>query len=112
MPEIFDIHDISDTWGIGKSLIEKIDEILKTGRLKKLENYLKEPKINILISFCKIWGVGPSKALELYKKGFLSISQLRESGKDELNNQQQIGLVYYEDLLQKIPREEVTLIEK
>ena len=53
--------------------------------------------------FCKIWGVGPSKAQEIYSKGIRSIEELKTKT-DLLNKNQKIGLKYYEDLLHKIPR--------
>ena len=70
-----------------------------------------DPKIHVLLSFCKIWGVGPSKAAELYDKGFKSIDELRQQGQEYLNAQQRIGLLRYEDLLEKMSREEAAEIE-
>ena len=53
--------------------------------------------------FCKVWGIGPSKAQQLYKEGIKTIEQLRERT-DLLNKNQRLGLKYYEDFLKKIPR--------
>jgi len=69
---------------------------------------IKDVKDN-LSDFLDISGVGPKKAKELVEKGFTSIESLRQSkGLDELlNDKQLIGLKYYEDILERIPREEI-----
>ena len=53
-----------------------------------------------------IHAVGPKKANELVKQGITTIDQLREK-KELLNEKQLIGLKYYEELLERIPREEI-----
>jgi nucleotidyltransferase/DNA polymerase involved in DNA repair len=57
-----------------------------------------------------IWGVGPAKAEKLYDSGFTSVAKLRasKSGEEALTTMQKIGLRYFEDLRQKIPRAEAT----
>lgn len=63
-----------------------------------------------------IWGVGQDKALKLHSSGFKTVKKLREKqaqGKEiPLTSLQLIGLKYYEDLLEKIPRAEVDEISK
>ena len=97
--------------GIGKTILEKFDEFLKSGTLEALEKEKNNP-INI---FANIYGIGPKKAEELVKtKNITSLEQLKER-QDELqgnklpllNKKQKIGLKYYEDLLKRIPREEI-----
>jgi DNA polymerase/3'-5' exonuclease PolX len=54
--------------------------------------------------------VGPAKATELTKQGFRSIQDLRNEVKTNpklLNDKQTVGLNYYEQLLQRIPRAEM-----
>jgi DNA polymerase beta len=66
--------------------------------------------IDSLDAFQKIYGVGPAKATELVEKGIRTIADLRSRVKDEpalLNDKQHIGLRYYEDLLERIPRAEM-----
>lgn len=62
----------------------------------------------------RIWGVGDAKAMELYDKGYKSVKDLRTrpGGIAELYSLQKIGLKYFEDLDQKIPRAEVAMIQK
>ena len=54
-----------------------------------------------------MWGVGPSKARELYSSGIRSIADLR-AHTHLLTRNQKIGLRYFEELEQKIPRDKVT----
>jgi DNA polymerase/3'-5' exonuclease PolX len=88
--------------GIGSTIIEKLDEYIKTGTLRVLERERENP-VNILAD---VYGVGPKKAKELVNKGIKTIAELREH-QDELNNVQKIGLKYYEDILKRIPRKEI-----
>lgn len=53
-----------------------------------------------------VWGLGPRGAEKLYKQGIKTVEQLKKN-QHLLTDMQKIGLKYYEDLLQKIPREEV-----
>lgn len=55
--------------------------------------------------FNKVWGIGPTHAFKLYQKGYRTIGDLRNDV-DELNEQPKIGLKYFEELQQRIPREE------
>jgi len=103
-------EDVALVSGIGEKLEHKIKEILETGHLKSAEKVRKERNVeatNILIG---IYGVGPAKANELLKRGITSIEQLREAVQKDpllLNENQEIGLKYYEDLKQRIPRKEM-----
>ena len=100
-------HNIKSIKGVGDSLYKKIDDIKKTGTTsiyEKIKN-IKDPREE----FMKIHGVGPKKAKELVNAGYTSIQDLRNiKKKDEvLNNVQIMGLRHYEDLLKRIPFEEI-----
>lgn len=83
-------RDIEEIWkqgklrsipGIGESMAKKIEELIKTGKLQYLENLKKEIPEE-LIRLMEIPGLGPKKALILYKKlGITTIEQLREACK-------------------------------
>ena len=96
---------------IGKTILEKYNEFLKTGTLEVIEREKTNP-INI---FANIYGIGPIKAKELVtKKNIVTLEQLRtqqdniqENKLPLLNSKQKIGLTYYEDLLNRIPRTEI-----
>ena len=108
-------EDLQDVKGIGKKIEKKIKEILETGTLKAAEKAKEAYNIDALDALQRIYGVGPAKASDLVKQGITSIEQLREN-QHLLNDKQKIGLKYYEDLLERIPREEMeyhrTLLEK
>lgn len=99
---------------IGEKIERKIVEIVKTGRLLQAEAVLENMDNKIVKEFCDIWGVGPVKAMHLVAQGIKSIAQLREEVKKRphlLDKNQTIGLTLYEDLLHRIPREEVADLE-
>ena len=93
---------------LGEKTTEKIKEILETGRLAAADRAKQQmgDSMAALKIFQQIYGVGPAKATELVQKGFRTIDDLRR-GSPPLNEKQQIGLQYYEDLLNRIPRKEM-----
>ena len=96
---------------IGKTILEKYEEFLKTGTLEAITKEKNNP-VNI---FTNIYGIGHVKANELVNsKAIVTLEQLRERQNELqenklplLNSKQQIGLKYYEHLLKRIPREEI-----
>jgi len=101
---IVSILQLKDVPNIGKSCLQVIDEFLKTGKVQILE----DNKNNPIQIFTDIYGVGPKKAKELVEQHKItSLLELREKQTEVLNNVQQVGLKYYEDILQRIPREEI-----
>ena len=94
--------DLKDVQGIGKTITEKIDTFLKTGTLEILERERVNP-VNI---FTKVYGIGPKKAEELVKNNITTIDEVREN-LNMLNDKQKIGIKYYNDILQRIPRSEI-----
>lgn len=96
---------------IGKTIIQKYEEFLNTGTLEAITKEKNNP-INI---FTNIYSIGPVKAKELVEsKNILTLEQLKERQSEIqendlplLNKKQQIGLKYYNELLKRIPREEI-----
>jgi len=98
--------------GIGKKTWDKIWEIMKTGRLQRIDVHMMDSRIRTILDFTKIWGVGATTAAKLYKRGFRSIEDLRaRQDEAKLTNNQRIGLRHYDDLQKRIPRSEVEHIE-
>lgn len=93
--------------GVGKSLSEKALCIMKSGTCPAFEKIKdqKNPK-EILMG---VHGVGPKKAAELLKMGIHSIEDLRnfKDIEEQLTDAQIIGVNYYEDLIERIPRKEI-----
>jgi NAD-dependent DNA ligase len=94
--------DLEGKPGIGSTIMEKLNEYCETGTLKALEREKNNP-VNILAD---VYGIGPKKAKELVDKGITTIAQLREN-QALLNDNQKVGLKYYEDILKRIPRAEI-----
>lgn len=66
---------------------------------------------NILKMFNSIWGVGPKGAGDFYyNNGWKSIDDVVEFGWDKLSRVRQIGVKYYDEFLEKIPRLEAERI--
>ena len=99
--------DLKGLPGIGSTIMDKLEEYIKTGTLRILEREKTNP-INII---GEVYGIGPVKAKELVDKGITSISQLRQN-QQLLNDVQKVGLKYYEDILERIPRSEIEHFEK
>ncbi|KAL9323811.1 hypothetical protein ACSQ67_008668 [Phaseolus vulgaris] len=67
--------------------------------------WLKQELVRTISLFGEVWGIGPSTAMKLYEKGHRSLDDLRNDG--SLTNAQKLGLKYFDDIGQRIPRHEV-----
>ncbi|KAM0824459.1 hypothetical protein ACQ4PT_070188 [Festuca glaucescens] len=95
---------------IGKSLKDHINEIVTTGKLSKLEHFENDEKVRAVNLFGEVWGVGPATALKLYDKGYRTLDDLQKD--DSLTYAQRTGLKFFDDIKQRIPRHEVSEMEK
>lgn len=103
-------EDLKTVEGIGEKIRKKIDEIFATGVLASAERTKAGGTLTALETFQGIYGVGPAKASALVKAGYKTIEDLRSASASNtslLNTNQTLGLRYYEDLLQRIPRAEM-----
>ncbi|KAE8325149.1 hypothetical protein BDV39DRAFT_194623 [Aspergillus sergii] len=91
--------------GVGPRLADKIEEIVCTNRLRRLENTNLTREDIILQEFLGVYGAGISQASRWLTQGYRSIEDLRT--KASLTPQQQIGVDHYHDFSQRIPRKEV-----
>ena len=94
--------------GIGSTIMDKLNEYVTTGTLHVLEREKTNP-INILGD---IYGVGPKKAQELVTTGIKTIDELRLREDELLNDIQKVGLKYYEQIQERIPRSEIEDFEQ
>ncbi len=68
--------------GIGKSLAEKIEEFLLSGKIKKYEELKKELPVN-LEELTQVEGLGPKRVYVLYKKlGIKNLEDLEKAAKE------------------------------
>ena len=108
---IHTMADLADIKGMGEKIREKVKEILETGQLRAAEAAKETYSLKAHDELQGVYGIGPTKATELIRKGIHSVEELRQKvleDKTILNDKQRIGLLYYEDLLQRIPRLEMT----
>jgi DNA polymerase IV len=92
-------------WNIGDRLAAKIEEIVRTNTLRRLENTTTEPNDKCLQLFMGIYQVGYSLATKWIAQGHRTLEDLKT--KVDLTPNQRIGVEHYDDFLQRIPRVEV-----
>tara|TARA_B110000037_G_scaffold186228_1_gene216116 strand:+ start:608 stop:1591 length:984 start_codon:yes stop_codon:yes gene_type:complete len=104
----------NDISGIGEKISKRIDEILETGTLKELENHdLKEESYNELML---IYGVGQSRAKNwienFHIKNIADLKNEVSNGNIKLTKGIEVGLKYYNDINEKIPRQEIDIVKE
>lgn len=107
---IYSMADLQGIKGMGEKIREKIQEIFQTGHLQAAEKAKGLYALDAHDTLQAIYGVGPAKATDLIQQGITTISELRDAVRENpalLNDKQRLGLHYYEDLLQRIPRQEM-----
>lgn len=107
------VEDIDGIPGIGGRIREKIAEMITTGHIAAADQ-AREEGILTTDELLKVYGIGPAKAKELADAGIRSVAALRAAAARTpglLNDKQQVGLKYYDDLLARIPRAEVAAHE-
>ena len=91
--------------GIGKAMLEKIDEVIKTGGLAQEAEVMADPVNAALKLFTGIHGIGPVLARKLvHEDGLRTIEDLEGA---HLPAQARMGLRYREDADQRIPFDEI-----
>eukprot|EP01095_Lingulamoeba_sp_RSL-Kostka_P005051 TRINITY_DN16414_c0_g1_i1.p1 TRINITY_DN16414_c0_g1~~TRINITY_DN16414_c0_g1_i1.p1 ORF type:complete len:381 (-),score=130.55 TRINITY_DN16414_c0_g1_i1:155-1297(-) len=97
--------------GIGPKLSKKIDEILQTGKLEKLEKLKQDPRLKSIQLLAEVTGIGPSAAKKFVdEQGVKDLDDLKKI-ESKLNKHQKIGLKYFNEFNKRIPRDEVKLLE-
>ncbi|ESK89489.1 dna polymerase lambda [Moniliophthora roreri MCA 2997] len=96
--------------GVGEKTALKIMEIIKTGDLQRLK-YERTDMVEVSKLFQGIYGVGQSTAVKWYQNGCRTLDDLRKGkGGVRLSKAQKIGLQYYDDINDRMPREEASAI--
>ena len=119
-------EDLKDVKGIGKGIINRIDEILKEGTLKNeiKEGSSQNAMFSNIENLQKITGIGPAKAKTLHEQNVtleILLNEMEEIGGDftkitptknlaKLTHHQLIGVKYFNDIEQPIPRKEIQSI--
>lgn len=92
--------------GIGDKTINRINEIIDTGKLSEIKK--GQVQIESVKELSLIYGIGPVKASEFYSKyGITNVKELIEADKKGLivlTDQMKLGIKYKDILNEKIPR--------
>lgn len=98
--------------GCGEKISLLFAEFKETAQLSEIQNAESDEKLATIKSFYNIFGVSAVTAEEFYKRGWRDIDDVVEYGWKTINRSQQIGVKYYDEFLQKIPRPETESIAK
>jgi DNA polymerase/3'-5' exonuclease PolX len=110
LPAVRTISDVAGVKGVGKEIKLKIETILATGTLPSAEQAGANPQFAAYDALLGVYGVGPVKARALIEAGIMNIDTLRaEAARNPklLTVAQKLGLQYYEDTQERIPRAEM-----
>ncbi len=107
LPE--DINDVSEQGrlqelpGIGAHIAERLEELLKTGRMKYFEE-LKQKVPGGLLELIKIRGLGPKTAVTVYENlGIASVGQLEKAAKEhKIREVKGLGAKVEENIIKNI----------
>lgn len=91
---------------IGERLASKIEEIVWTNKLQRLEFAKMEPLDQVMEIFIKIYGVGFQQASKWVQEGYRTLDDLLTSPNVKLTPNQKVGIEHYEDFQLRIPRPE------
>jgi DNA polymerase/3'-5' exonuclease PolX len=90
--------------GIGKAMLEKIDELLKTGHLQQADDVAADPVNAALKLFTSVHGIGPVLARQLVDQGHRTLEDLQTA---HLPAAVRIGLQHYAESQERLSFDEV-----
>ncbi|KAH6860816.1 hypothetical protein BKA58DRAFT_392223 [Alternaria rosae] len=90
---------------IGGRLAKKIEEIVLTNRLRRLESTRDDPLDVVLGLFLGVYGAGLVQANKWIRSGYRTLEDLRT--KANLTESNKVGVEHYDDFNFRIPRAEV-----
>ena len=82
------------------------------GIIQAVKDAEDDEMLKILRLFYDIWGVGATTAREFYNQGWHDLDDIIEYGWSTLTRVQQIGVKFYDEFKEPIPRSEVEAIGK
>jgi DNA polymerase/3'-5' exonuclease PolX len=102
---------------LGPKVVAVVSDMILAGpgneraACERLQNLLAEERVRTILMFTRLWGVGLSKANELYGAGLRTYAQLRlPENEHHLDRRAKVGLQFVDEFEQRIPREEVARI--
>jgi DNA polymerase/3'-5' exonuclease PolX len=107
--------DVRSMHGLGASMVTKLLEMLETGKLRQAEEARANGRSEAVAELMGVWGAGRAHCNRWFDEGVRTLADLRRrtaEGSLKLTDNQTVGMRHYEDLGQRIPREEVAIIER
>jgi DNA polymerase IV len=93
---------------IGQRLAAKIEEVVATDRLRRLDSTKADPQARLLALFLGVYGAGIHHATRWIQQGHTSLADLAQRA--DLTPAQRVGVAHHADLNTRIPRAEVAAI--
>ncbi|KAL2179195.1 uncharacterized protein P884DRAFT_290851 [Thermothelomyces heterothallicus CBS 202.75] len=103
-------QEVSRLPGCGNKIALLFQEFKDTGQIREAREDESDPKLAVLKLFYNIWGVAETTARDFYNRGWRDLDDIVEYGWETLTRVQQIGVKYYDEFQQRIPRAEVEAI--
>jgi DNA polymerase IV len=94
----------------GQRYVELYQEWKETGRIQEVEQIESDERMKSLKEFYEIYDVGEKTARQFYARGWRDLDDIISQGWDMLTPNQQVGVKFYDDFQEKIPRDEVERI--
>ena len=116
--KITSVEQLVNIKGIGPGIVKRINEILTTGslssELRSVNNNSKSNKRKIIMDLQRITGIGPSNAKKLYDAGITLENLLKKNSSfyPELTHHQELGIKYFYETEERIPRDEIDSIKE
>ena len=104
--EVTSASQLESRRGFGRKSLQKIEELLATGKLRRLQSLKSTDRSQAISELTKIHGVGSKTAASWFAKGISTIEEASTAG--IMNHTQRTGARFYQDLEHRIPREEVS----
>lgn len=110
--KIISVDQLKGIAGVGKGSLQRIEEILKTGKLSEInDDAINDKYMEYLDELEDVFGIGRRLAFELFTKykvkSINELKKLYESGKIVLPDNVVKGLKYYDISKGNIPRQEI-----
>ncbi len=107
---------MNDIKGIGKGIADRIDEIINKGYLEEIGKLNEDfEKVKVMDILKSITGVGDVRAEKWYESGIRSIEDVKkgiEENKISTTHHINVGIKYYNDIAERIPRSEMDKLKK
>ncbi|KAH8594947.1 DNA polymerase lambda [Bisporella sp. PMI_857] len=102
-------HEVERLPGCGPSHAALFEEWKTTGRIREVDELKHDEKFQSLKIFYDIYDVAEKTARDFYRRGWRDLDDLIMNW-ESLTENQRVGVKYYDDFKEKIPRAEVEQI--